>query len=298
MTDFQEGGMTRRDLLAAGAAGAMTLALGRLAPAAELFNADKPKSTVVLVRHKDAVAKDGAVNAKAVADMVDEAVAAFAGVKDPAAAWKRFVRPDDVAGLKISRCQWMRMHVEQATIDAVRKRVADCGVADGRIHVADAKFPAKLCTALINIPSIKVHRSVGIAASIKNYINLFTDKCYTFHKGLGDRLGENWVHPDVKGKTRLIVVDALRPYFGPGPQINPIYRWNYGGILVGTDPVAIDTIAIALMRRKRDAFKGEPWPLNPPPKVIPAASTVYHLGTCEPAEIKLVRLGWKDGRMI
>jgi len=66
-----DSGMTRRDLLAAGAAGAMTLALGRLAPAAELFNADKPKSTVVLVRRKDAVAKDGTANPKAVAEMVD-----------------------------------------------------------------------------------------------------------------------------------------------------------------------------------------------------------------------------------
>ena len=62
--------------------------------------------------------------------------------------------------------------------------------------------------------------------------------------------------------------------------------------------MSIDTVAIALMRRKRDAFKGEPWPLNPPPKVIPAADTVYHLGTCDPARIKLVRLGDTDGMMI
>ncbi len=291
-------GLTRRDILAAGAATAMGLALGRHAAGARLFSAENPTSTVVLIRREDAVTGGHQVNAKVVAEMIDEAVAVFAGVEDPAEAWARYVKPDDVAGVKISRCQWMRVYVEQATIDAVRARVSACGVADDRLHVKDMGFPAKACTAVINVPSIKVHRSVGIAASIKNYINLFTKKCSQFHKGLGSRLGENWLHPDIKGKTRLIVVDALRPYFGPGPQINPVYRWAYGGILVGTDPVAIDTIAIELMRRKRDAFKGEPWPLNPPPKVIPAAETEYHLGTCDPAKIKLVRLGAKDGMLI
>lgn len=291
-------GLTRRDVLAAGAAGAMGLALGRLAPAADLFNAEKPQSTVVLVRRKDAVTGGHRVNGEVVAEMIDEAVAAFAGVEDPAEAWRRYVKPTDVVGVKISKCQWMRVHVQQATIDAVRRRVAACGVPDDRIHVKDLGLPAKRCTALLNVPTIKGHRSVGIAAAVKNYINLSEKKPHTFHKGLGNRLGENWLIPATKGKTRLIVVDALRPYFGPGPQVNPVYRWPYGGILVGTDPVAIDTIAIALIRRKRDAFKGEPWPLNPPPKVIPAADTVYHLGTCEPARIRLVRRGWEDDRLL
>ena len=297
MTD-EATGPTRRDVLAAGAATALGLALGRHAQGAELFDAEKPTSTVVLVRREGAVTGGHQVNAQVVAEMIDEAVATFAGVKDPAEAWKRYVKPADVVGVKISRCQWTRVHVEQATVDAVRARVAACGVPDERLHVKDAGLPAKACTAIVNLPSIKAHRSVGIAASLKNYINLTARKPSEFHKGLGSRLGENWLHPDIKGKTRLIVVDALRPYFGPGPQINPVYRWAYGGILVGTDPVAIDTIAIALMRRKRDAFKGEPWPLNPPPKVIPAADTVYHLGTCDPAKIRLVRLGWKDGMVI
>ena len=276
----------------------MALALGRPAVGAALFDAAKPQSTVVLVRRKGAVGAGHTTHAGMVAEMVDEAVATLAGVKDPAEAWRRYVRPADTVGVKISRCQWMRVHVEQATIDAVSKRVAGCGVGADRIHVKDMGMPVAKCTAMINVPSIKVHRSVGIAVSLKNYINLFTKKCHTFHKGLGNRLGENWVKPEIKGKTRLIVVDALRPYFGPGPQINPIYRWDYGAIMVGTDPVAIDTVAIELMRRKRDDFKGEPWPLNPPPKVIPAADTVYHLGTCDPAKIKLVRLGDTDGMMV
>ena len=49
-----ETGLTRRDVLAAGTAGALSLALGRLAPAAELFHAEKPEITVVLVRRKGA----------------------------------------------------------------------------------------------------------------------------------------------------------------------------------------------------------------------------------------------------
>jgi len=43
---------------------------------------------------------------------------------------------------------------------------------------------------------------------------------------------------------------------------------------------------------KRNLFKGEPWPITPPPCFIAAADKTYKLGTSDPAKIKLIRLGW------
>jgi uncharacterized protein (DUF362 family) len=152
-------------------------------------------------------------------------------------------------------------------------------------------MPLEACTALINVPAIKVHSLTGIAASIKNYIN-FTGKENSYHFQGSVKLGEAWKMPRVKGKTRLIIVDALRPYFGPGPQINPLHRWDYKGILVGTDPVAIDTVCLRICQMKRNLFKGEEWPISPPPKSIAAADKKYKLGTSDPSKIKLMKLGW------
>ena len=90
----------------------------------------------------------------------------------------------------------------------------------------------------------------------------------------------------------------LRPYFGPGPQINPLHQWDYRGILVGTDPVAIDTVCLSICQKKRNLFKGEEWLITPPPRSIAAADSVYHLGASDPTKIKLTRLGWEKEQLI
>lgn len=158
-------------------------------------------------------------------------------------------------------------------------------------------IPLDKCTALINVPSIKVHAHTGIAVAIKNYIN-FGSNLSQYHSEGSSRLGEIWLKPEVKGKTRLVIVDALRPYFGPGPQINPLHRWDYKGILAGTDPVSLDTTCLRICQVKRNLFRKEEWLITPPPKSIDAADTKYRLGTSDPVKIKLVRLGWDRDTLI
>jgi len=169
-------------------------------------------------------------------------------------------------------------------------------VAKDRIFAQDGGLPAARCTVLINVPSVKVHTLTGIAVSLKNSIN-FSPQPSKYHAP-STNLGEIYLLPDVKGKTRLVIVDLLRPYFGPGPQINPLYRWNYRGIIVSSDPVAADTVCLKICQAKRNLFKGEEWPIAPPPDNIVAADRTYHLGTSDPAKIKLVRPGWEKDILI
>ncbi|MBM4047165.1 MAG: DUF362 domain-containing protein [Planctomycetes bacterium] len=295
--------VTRRDFFTGAAYGTLGLALGlkglpRRAGAAEPFAAEKPVSTVVLVRNEAAVGPDHQINAKVVAEMLDAAVTAFSGEADALKAWKRYFRPDDTVGIKFTRCGWMTVPTEPEVTEAIAARLRDAGVPAARIHVKDYGMPLKECTALVNVPSIKAHTLTGIAVSVKNYICFASGKLERYHGDGSAKLGETWLLPDVKGKTRLVIVDALRPYFGPGPQLNPLHRWDYKGLLVGTDPVAVDTVCLRLCQVKRNLFKGEEWPLSPPAKSIAAADTEYHLGTSDPTKIKLVKLGWSDGVLI
>jgi hypothetical protein len=184
----------------------------------------------------------------------------------------------------------MRVHTDQAVIDAIVKRVGEAGVAEDHIFAQDGGLPVARCTALINVPSVKVHTLTGIAVSMKNYIN-FSPQPSKYHAP-NTNLGEIFLFPEVKGKTRLIVVDMLRPYFGPGPQINPLHCWNCHGIMVATDPVAVDTVCLKICQIKRNLFKGEEWPITPPLDFIAAADKNYKLGTSDPARIKLVKPGW------
>ncbi len=286
--------VTRRDFVKGAALGTLGIALGL---GKTDVHGQSTASQVVLIRRDEAVDAQHNVNPKVVAEMIDAALLAFSGEKDVLEAWRQFIRPEDTVGVKYTRCSWMRIHTEQAVVDAITKRLTDVGVQSNRIYAQDGGLPVKECTVLINVPTIKVHTLAGLACCLKNYIN-FSPQPSAYHGDRNDKLGEIWHLADVKGKTKLIIVDALRPYFGPGPQINPLHRWDYKGIMVGTDPVALDATSLGICEVKRRLFKGEDWPISPPPKLIAAADTVYRLGTSDPAKIKLIRLGWEQDVLI
>jgi hypothetical protein len=297
--------ITRRDFLKGTAYGTVGLALGinqlgvkalaqeKIIP----FAAKNPTSKIVLIRHEAAVDEKHRVNSGIVQEMVDTALKAFTGKQDAVEAWKSLIRPEDTVGVKYTHCGWMRVHTEDAVVTAIVKSLRDLGIPKKRIYAEDGRIPLAKCTALINVPSVKVHALTGIGVSIKNYVN-FSSQPSAYHDGGSMNLGEVWLFPEVKGKTRLVIVDALRPYFGPGPQINPLHRWDYKGILVGTDPVALDATCLRICQVKRNLFKGEEWIITPPAKSIAAADTKYHLGTSDPAKIQVIRLGWEKDLFI
>jgi len=297
--------ITRRDFLKGAAYGTLGITLGLknidsfayTEKNAVPFSAEKPESKVVLIRHQAVINKKDTINQKIVSEMIDTALKTFSGEEDALKAWRRYIRPEDTVGVKFTHCDWMRIPTEQAVIDAILKRISDLKVPESRIYAQDGDLPLEKCTILINVPTVKVHTLTGIAASLKNYIN-FSKKPGSYHHDGSANLGEVWLMPHVKGKTKLIIVDLLRPYFGPGPQINPLHRWNYNGILVGTDPVAIDTVCTKICQVKRNLFKEEEWLLTPPPKSIATAETKYRLGTSNPLKIKLIRLGWEQNILI
>ena len=295
----RKGLITRRSFMKGAAYGSLGMAaglhaFGRGASAGQAgapFAAVDPLARLVLVRDERAVGEAHAIDAAVVAAMVDRAVCALSGETDAAKAWGRYVKPDDVVGVKVTRCEWMRVHTSEAVIDAVVSGLTRAGVPKDRIHVQDGGLPVKACTALINVPSIKVHTLTGMACSMKNYINL-APKPSAYHADGKSTLGELFFLPDVKGKTRLVLVDALRLYFGPGPQINPLHQWHYKGVFAGTDPVAVDTTALKLCETKRRLFKGEPWPITPPPRFLAVADKELKIGTSDPGRIKVDILGW------
>ncbi len=283
---------TRRDFLRGTTAGALGASLGLSLPEIS-FAAEqgKAKSTVILVRDERAVGDDNKPDAKVVETMLDTAVCRLAEKDDPATAWKTFIRPDDTVGIKITMYMISTTKEVTAAVSAGAKKA---GIPAERILVGDREnSPGKKkpVTGLINVPSLKAHHISGIGCAIKNYI-VYHPNPGSLHRNSCAELGAVWQLPAVKGKTRLIVVDGLLPLFDKGPQVTPKYRWPYRGILVGTDPVAVDAVCLRIIQAKRDAYKGESWPLSPPPKSIAVADTKYHLGTTDPGKIHLVKVGW------
>ena len=124
---------------------------------------------------------------------------------------------------------------------------------------------------------------------------MFVTNPSDYHADSCADLGSIWNLPIVKGKTRLNILLALNPlFYGRGPHnFDPRYQWNYCGIFVSRDPVAVDALGAELLRLKRINHFGEDKAVTPT-KHIEVAETRHGLGVSDRGRIDLVRLGWKE----
>ncbi len=293
--------LTRRDFVrgtagtAAAALGASFFGLDHLAPIGDAAARPARSASVTIVRDRAAFTAAHSVDRGVVARMLGETVTRVTGERTPRAAWQSLVKPTDVVGL-VPTSHLNPTHGE--VFDAVSQALVDAGVPARSIVNANGGIgKAKACTALIALPALKAHWLTGIGTVLKNYI-LFSGAPSTYHDENNVRLGEIWNLPGVKGKTRLVLVDALRPLCDKGPQPDPRYMWDYNGLIAGVDPVAVETIALKIIVEKRQQLRREPWPLSPPPLCVAAADERYGLGTSRLSEIKVNLAGWTESPLV
>ena len=183
-----------------------------------------------------------------------------------------------------------------AVEEALRTRVLEVGVPAEDIGISDRGVlddPVfARATALINARPMRTHHWSGVGSLIKNYV-MFVPDPYNYHEDACARLGEIWTLPHVAGKTRLNVLVMFTPQFHTvGPHgFSPRHVSRYHGLLVGVDPVAVDTVGVQIIRGMRREHFGEERPLSPSPGHIAVAGERYGLGNADPARIDLVKLG-------
>ena len=252
-------------------------------------------SLVTVVRDKDVMKANLDVDFKVLQKMLDQSVVQLTGKKDSKEAWSTIITPEDTVGL-VTTGHLNPTHDE--LVNAVKLALTDIGVPKKRIKMAQGSSrKVKDCTALISLPALKAHWLTGIGTVLKNYI-MYSGSPSAYHDQNSAKLGEIWHLPDVKGKTKLVLVDALYPLCDKGPQVDPRYQWPYSGLIAGTDPVAVETVCLRIIEEKRRALRGEPWPLSPPPICVEAADKVYGLGTSRIEDIKIAHFGWKQDLLL
>jgi hypothetical protein len=252
-------------------------------------------SLVTIVRDKNAMDAGNNVNPEVLKTMLDQTLIKLTGQKTTKNAWLSLVKPKDTIGL-VSTTHVNPTH--QEVVDAVKSSLIDAGIPKEKILDAQGgPDKPKACTALIALPALKAHWLTGIGTVMKIYI-LYSGKPSNYHDENNAKLGEIWNLPFVKGKTRLVLVDALHPLCDKGPQVDPRYKWAYNGLIAGTDPVAVETVCLRIITEKRKAVRREPWPISPPPFCVEAADKVYGLGTSNWDNIKVELSGWDEDSLL
>ena len=281
--------VTRRDFLKGTVAGTAAIALY----GSPLLAADNKgaKSVVAIARSQTVLNQAFEVDKATATQIVRDAVISAAGAKTYEEAWKKLFKQSDMVGIVTSTAV-NPTHPE--VVDIVKSDLMAAGVPEANICFPQRDIPmVTRCTALIALPALKAHWLTGIGTVMKLYI-MYSAKPPDYHNENSSKLGEIWQLDCVKGKTRLVLIDALRPLCDKGPQVDPRYLWNYNGIIASVDPVAAEAVGLKIIQTKRDEIKGEPWPLSPPPLCVEAADKQYHLGASDLSKIRIVKSGWGE----
>lgn len=288
-------GLTRRDFIR-GTVGA-TLAVSVLGvPWAEGSERLGTSSLVSLVRDKNVMDAGYRVDPEILQAMVNRTVLQVTGKNGVQEAWADLVKPEDIVGL-VPTPHLNPTH--QELVDVVKASLMrEAGISEQNIIMAQGgKRRPEKCTALISMPALKGHWLTGIGTVIKNYI-MYSGRPSDYHEENSAKLGEIWLISEVKDKTRLVLVDAIQPLCDKGPQPDPRYKWAYNGLIAGKDPVAVETVCLKILTSKRQALRGEPWPISPPPICVEAADKVYGLGTSKIEKIKIAHFGWGEDLLL
>jgi hypothetical protein len=259
------------------------------------------KSRVILIRHKDALDENLKFNKTIIQQMLDEAVKTLFDKDDSVAVFKQLIKPDDVVGIKSN--EWNYLPTPPELENAIKQNVLAAGVPEANISIDDRAVREnpifQKATALINVRPLRTHYLAGMSGCIKNYIT-FSSKWPANHPNNCEDLAQCFQLPMVKGKTRLNILSALTPQFhSRGPHsFDRRYVWEYKGLIVGTDPVAVDSVALRIIMAKRTEHFGSESRLPALPRHIRAADVKHGLGNSDPDNIQLIQLGWKEGILI
>lgn len=291
---------SRRELLLGAAAFACLGGLGAHRGGGEERGALRLPGRAVLVRDRELLGASGRPDPQRLRRMLNDGVAALFGL--PAAeAWRSLFRAGDLVGIKSN--VWHHLPTPPELEEAIRAELTAAGVAADRIAVDDRgvlDHPLfARATALVNVRPLRTHHWSGLGTCLKNLI-MFSRTPWEYHGDACASLGSLWQLPAVRGKVRLNILVLLTPQFhGIGPHsFSPRFVWPYRGLLIGTDPVAVDATGERLIAAQRRRFFGEPRPISPPAHHIRLAESRYGLGVADPARIELVRRGWEEEALI
>jgi len=92
-----------------------------------------PKSEIVEVHAPGVIGEGHRPDAARVRRGVEKGILELTGEKDAAAAWRRFVRPDDVVGIKVNAAGGRAMSTHRAVLESVVEGVRSAGIPPERI---------------------------------------------------------------------------------------------------------------------------------------------------------------------
>ena len=252
-----------------------------------------------------------------VSEMIDSAMMKLTGLDSAKEAWKDFVLPTDIVGIKINPLAGKKLSTHRIIVDKIIDGLYGAGILANQIVIWDrfeahlinagyeinqsnrgvrcfasdsrgvgyddevfyetekdveerrenesivsryTKLLTKGLTVVINVPVMKHSGISGVSGCLKNLAFGSVDNTSRFHSNplnCNPAIADIFAHTVLKDKVVLNIVDGLLAAFDGGPTYDPDGVWQYGGILVSQDPVALDQIIYQTVEEKRKELELE-----------------------------------------
>jgi len=173
------------------------------------------------------------------------------------------------------------------------KYIADDGhwgetIESGAFKGHVTKVLSEKVTAIVNMPILKTHGMTGISCCLKNHYGSFDNPGSHHTHNCNPAMADFNALPLVKNKTRLVVVDALRPQYDGGPGLQVRDQFNHYSLMVSTDPLAADYQGLKIIEAKRQEMGMKPF--TPEQLKWMEAAQERGVGTCDPGKIELLKV--------
>jgi len=160
--------------------------------------------------------------------------------------WERTQRELETAGFSSKNFKCQVIGTDSGAGDGYLDNIEFAGSVGTRFSWIMEKVDA-----LINVPVLKDHDLSGVSIGMKNFYGAIYNPNKYHRNNCNPYVAELNTHPLIKNKLRLIICDASRIQLNNGPAFYPQFAWEYGGLLIGTDPVALDYTGWQLIEKGR-----------------------------------------------
>ena len=121
----------------------------------------------------------------------------------------------------------------------------------GQVWSLFSTILSKHCTAIVNVPILKDHDLAGVSIGLKNFYGAIHNPNKYHRDNCNPYIADLNTHPYIKNKVKLTICDALLPQYHGGPSFKPQWTWQFGAILLSSDPVALDAVGADILEKKR-----------------------------------------------
>jgi hypothetical protein len=216
--------------------------------------------------------------------LIDEAIRLVTNCTTMEQAWRKLFKADDVIGIKFDEVGYAKLNTTDVLAELLVKSLEGAGFKRDRIvliEVPDAlagnlktrprafgwqeeetvfasgrERMAKVLdqvSALINVPFLKTDNITGVAGALRNVSLPFVRRQARYFANGGTPFIPDIVAlPEIRSRLKLNLVNGLRAVFDKGPEVHPGCIWPHAGILVSTDPVAVDSVSVDLINTRRN----------------------------------------------